>query len=138
MFFYFFFLLLFTFPPFASVLYPDHLVPPCPPKGQAFLWKIAWRRAFTQDRFESLQPNSVLSPNVRFLCSANSESNDYLYVHCPFSWTLWSKLFSLTNLTFAIPPNFPSLISQWRVFPFFQKTKKIWNLCLRALCRSSG
>lgn len=95
-----------------------------PPKIQAFLLKIAWHRALTQSRFQSLHLNSVLSPHMYLLCSANSESNDHFFIHCPFSWSVWCKLFHLVNFNWAVPSNLLSLISPWRAFPSPKKPKR--------------
>lgn len=58
------------------------------------------------------------------LCSSNTESNDHLFIHCSFSWTLWCRLFHLTNSPWVVPTNLPFLISQWRALPWSRKSKK--------------
>lgn len=103
-----------SFSPFPPLHHLDSLVPP---KVQGFQWKIAWHRVFIQDLFERLHPNLVLSPDICLLCFANTKSNDHLFIHCPFSWLLWEKLFQLINLLGLSPTISLSLIFHWRAFP---------------------
>lgn len=71
-------------------------------------------------------------PRICVLCHANSESNDQLFIHCPFTWQLWEKLYRLMNLNWVVTNNTHTFISQWRTTPLSRKAKKIWNLSLHA------
>lgn len=51
---------------------------------QGFLWKIAWRRVLTEDRYQTLNPLSSLCPHIYLLCLSNSESNDHFIYQLPF------------------------------------------------------
>lgn len=61
-------------------------------KIQGFLWESARRRVLTQDKYQTLNPLSLLCPHICLLCLSNLQSNNQLFIHYPFTWTLWSFL----------------------------------------------
>lgn len=109
-----------------------HLVSIVPSEVHSFLWKVAWCRPPTQDRFQILHSHFSSSPHICFICYANYESSDHLFIHCPFTWQLWEK-FCLINLNWVVPNTTYTFISQWRSTPFTRKAKQIWSLCLHTL-----
>lgn len=114
-----------------------------PPKIQGLLRKIAWHRTLNQDHFQrlhthislTLRPPPSPNPNTPLICFANSESNDHLFVHCPFSWQLWRNLFRLIHYGWLLlsPPTLSSLNGETYWLPLLKTPKKLWNLYLHAL-----
>lgn len=73
----------------------------CHPFVQGFFWKLAWVRALTQYRLQTLNPSVLLSPHICVMCQKHYESSARPFFHCPFSWHLWRKLFTLINLSWV-------------------------------------
>lgn len=76
-----------------------------------------------QTKFHCQNPQMCLS-----LC--NYEYNDHLFIHCPFTWFLCEKLFSMINLSWVVLSSISNPISIWRSFPLRKNPKKIWKSCM--------
>lgn len=116
----------FSSPPYLST-FPFKTIwfPLVPSKFQGFLWVIAWGRALTQDRFQIFISVSSLFPHICLLRFTNSKSNDHLFIHCPFTWTHWGKLFHLINVKWVASSSTMDLISSWKFAPILWKARKI-------------
>lgn len=125
---------LFFLKPTASIIFSHSSIwhPFVPSKVPGFFWKVAWGRVLTQDRFQILNPLIPLSPHICVFCHNHSESNDHLFIHCPFSCRLWGKLFCQINLSWVVSSTTFSF-TQWRSITLRRKAKRIWNFFLHAV-----
>lgn len=79
--------------------------------NQAFFRKIASNRAPTPDIIQSFNPKLSLLPNICSICLSTTETTDHLFMHCPFTYSLWVRIFQLSTFPMFF------LGSDWPHFP---------------------
>ena len=96
-----------------------------PPRVEIFVWLVCQGKLNTRAKLAKLQiinPSQDLCP----LCNEKSESVDHLFIHCSFSWQVWSWWLSLWNVSWSPPATVKNIFEQWAIQgwdPFF---KKVW------------
>ena len=61
-------------------------------KVKAFAWLVA-HKVNTNDLLQLRRTSKALRPEWHILCRGSEETNDYLFLHCPFTLRLWHRLF---------------------------------------------
>lgn len=96
-----------------------------PPRIEIFVWLACHGKLNTKAKLAKLQiipADQDLCP----LCGGNSESVDHLFIHCPFSWKIWSWWLNIWHVAWVTPSSIKDLLSSWSPpcsKPFF---KKVW------------
>ena len=64
-----------------------------PPKVELMVWFAILGRLCTKDRLKKI--NLLHGDNFRCVfCGVMEESNDYLFIHCMFTWKIWCMCMS--------------------------------------------
>ena len=72
-----------------------------PSKVKAFFWLVAHRKVNTNDLLQLRRPYRSLNHQWCILCKGEGESIDHLFLHCPFTFGLWNKLFNLARIVWV-------------------------------------
>lgn len=113
-----------------------------PPKIQPSFWKLLGVEQLIKIDFNYCTFISTLSTRTYFLCYANSESDERLFIRCLFSQQLWQTFFSwlilLGLVLHTIHGLVPQTSTQWRTIPLTTKPKS-YRICASILwCRPFG
>ncbi|KAI8567591.1 hypothetical protein RHMOL_Rhmol02G0133600 [Rhododendron molle] len=63
------------------------------------------------------------------LCSLNLETHQHLFLHCHFSWSVWSIILDWWNIKWVCPSSVPDLANWWFVNGFSNLEKHVWEAC---------
>jgi ribonuclease HI len=85
-----------------------------PPSKSFMVWRLFHNKLSTD---EILSTRGLHLPSMCSLCSKEPESTSHLFLHCPFSLTLWHWLASIINLRL----DFSSVTTLWQI------TYNSWN-----------
>ncbi|ONI36148.1 hypothetical protein PRUPE_1G572100 [Prunus persica] len=114
-----------TFPPFSLVWKAKS-----PPKVKVFVWLVALGKVNTSDLVQRKRPFMYLSPQWCVLCKLCEESVDHLFLHCPFSLSLWWLLWREVGTVWVIPKGCSDfLCSDFVVWGLGKLTSTLWG-CL--------
>lgn len=92
-----------------------------PPRVGAFLWIISLGKQSTMDVLQRRRPYMALSPSVCCLCHISEESGNHIFIHCLFSYGIWSYFMQGLSLCFVMPESFCEILCQWGVGVFGQR-----------------
>ncbi|CAN0887989.1 hypothetical protein LINGRAHAP2_LOCUS15726 [Linum grandiflorum] len=84
---------------------------PVPSKIQCFCWQVFHRKIATID---NLQKRGFQMVNMCVLCRKETESVDHLFIHCEFSYKVWSLVSSTLSIHGPLASNVSCLISAWK------------------------
>ncbi|XP_039065107.1 uncharacterized protein LOC120210455 [Hibiscus syriacus] len=85
-----------------------------PPRVETFLWQLSHQKVAV--RAELLRRGVNIGDNFLCpLCNLEEESVQHLFISCPVSWVMWTKLIGFWGVRLALPSNPPSLLSSWEV-----------------------
>ncbi|CAL9018470.1 unnamed protein product [Prunus brigantina] len=114
-----------TFPPFSRVWKAKS-----PPKVKVFVWLVGLGKVNTLDLVQRKRPFMYLSPHWCVLCKYCEESVDHLFLHCPFSLSLWGLLWREVGTVCVIPKGCSDfLCSDFVVWGSGKCTSTLWR-CL--------
>ncbi|CAL2262014.1 unnamed protein product [Prunus armeniaca] len=114
-----------TFLPFSSVWKAKS-----PPKVKVFVWLVALGKVNTLDLVQRKRPFMYLSPQWCVLCKLGEESVDHLFLHCPFSLSLWGLLWREVGTVWVIPKGCADfLCSDFEVWGSGKRASTLWG-CL--------
>ena len=63
---------------------------------------------------DNLRKKKVLIPDWCYMCKSNGESVDHLLLHCPIVYKLWSMVFTLFGIHWAMPKIVVELLACWQ------------------------
>ncbi|CAN1780700.1 hypothetical protein LINPERHAP1_LOCUS15169 [Linum perenne] len=102
-----------------------------PLKIQCFMWLVFHNRISTLD---VLQTRGFYLPNRCVLCSHNEESASHLFIHCPFTMQIWSRISLRLSIIGPLQNNISEILSGWKWLkcePLFEALK---NVILHSFC----
>ena len=82
-----------------------------PSRVAFFVWTTALRTILTID---NLRKKKVLILEWCYMCKSNGESVDHLLLHCPIVYELWSMVFTLFGIHWAMPKTVVELLACWQ------------------------
>lgn len=83
------------------------------PKVNMFFWLAVHNRILTID---NLARRGFMYPNRCELCQKEKESMDHLFIHCSFTWEIWSKFWAQWKVEWVMHNSLKEVIWQW-IFP---------------------
>ncbi|CAL8157247.1 unnamed protein product [Prunus armeniaca] len=114
-----------TFHPFSLVWKAKS-----PPKVKVFVWLVALGKVNTLDLVQRKGPFMYLSPQWCVLCKHCEENVDHLFLHCPFSLSLWGLLWREVGTVWVIPKGCSDfLCSHFVVWGKGKRASTLWG-CL--------
>ena len=63
---------------------------------------------------DNLCKKKVLILDWCYMCKSNGESVDHLLLHCPIVYELWSMVFTLFGIHWAMPKTVVELLACWQ------------------------
>ncbi|KAI8537194.1 hypothetical protein RHMOL_Rhmol09G0006200 [Rhododendron molle] len=66
------------------------------------------------------------------LCSLYLETHQHLFLHCQFSWSVWSIILDWWKIKWVCPVSVPSLARWWFANGLTRLEKHIWEACFYA------
>ncbi|XP_058217366.1 uncharacterized protein LOC131328437 [Rhododendron vialii] len=104
----------------------------CPPKVEIFSWLAIQDRALTRSELFSrniIQEGQTVSCP---LCSLHLETPDHLFLHCIFSWNIWSLILDWWHVPWVCPNSLANLAIWWFDSGFRNLEKNIWEVSFYA------
>ena len=81
-----------------------------PSKVAFFVWTASFGTILTIDNLLK----KVLILDWCYMCKSNGESVDHLSLHCPIVYELWSMVFTLFGIHWAMPKTIVELLACWQ------------------------
>lgn len=104
-----------------------------PPKVEIFAWMAVKEKALTRSILLSKNLISDIQLALCPLCSTNLETHQHLFLHCHFSWSVWSIILDWWNIKWVCPLSVPDLANWWFANGFFNLEKHLWEACFYAM-----
>lgn len=64
-------------------------------KIKDFVWLVALNKVNTHDVLQRRNPYMMISPNIFFLCMEEMEFTNHIFIHCKFTYSIWSHFYIL-------------------------------------------
>ncbi|KAI8535123.1 hypothetical protein RHMOL_Rhmol10G0150800 [Rhododendron molle] len=103
-----------------------------PPKVEIFAWMAVKERAVTRSVLLSRNLINDIHLALCPLCSLHLETHQHLFLHCHFSWNVWSIILDWWNIKWVCPISVPDLAQWWFTNGFFNLEKYVWEICFYA------
>ncbi|KAI8548067.1 hypothetical protein RHMOL_Rhmol07G0243600 [Rhododendron molle] len=104
----------------------------CPPKVEIFAWLALQDRVASRSVLLSRnlipEGQSVMCPRCSFLL----ETPGHLFLHCPFSWLVWSLILDWWHVSWVCPASLVDLFSWWLGMGFKNLEKYMWETTFHA------
>lgn len=104
-----------------------------PPKVEIFAWMALQDRVPTRSVLQSrnliLDGNSALCP----LCSMHLETPQHLFLHCKFSWNVWSLILDWWHVRWVCPQSLEALFTWWFDNRFRNLENHLWETTFFAI-----
>ena len=107
-----------------------------PSKVQFFSWLLVIGKLPTCDIVQRRHTYICISPNWCVLCKSCSEDQDHLFLHCPFSTTLWNRVLNELGLSWTKPWSLVDLFSLNLGSYISKRGKVFWRVIVQAFCWS--
>ncbi|XP_058217620.1 uncharacterized protein LOC131328732 [Rhododendron vialii] len=104
----------------------------CPPKMKIFAWLAVKEKAITRSKLLSRNVLNEIHLALYPLCSLHLETHQHLFLHCHYSWSVWSIILEWRNMKWVCPASVPELASWWFASGFSNLEKHIWKACFYA------
>ncbi|KAK2647643.1 hypothetical protein Ddye_015132 [Dipteronia dyeriana] len=117
----------------GSIVYPFLWLGCVPPKVEVFLWQLLKGRILVRDvlyNFGMPLPAST----VCLLCECESESINHLFLHCDWSWKLWSIAIDRWGISSCRNYEFSEWMEGWSEMCHSKANKRVWFVLFDALC----
>lgn len=99
----------------------------CPPKVEIFAWMAIQSKVATRSvllgRNMLPEGQSVLCP----FCTLHLESPHHLFLHCHFSWDVWSRILDWWHVQWVCPASVEDLFIWWDDSRFRNLEKHMWE-----------
>ena len=96
-----------------------------PPRVAFFSWSASFGKILTTD---NLRKSRVLELDWCYMCKRCRESVDYLLLHCPIAWELWSLVFCLFGIQWVMPHTVLELFEAWQQKFARHRHIDVWKL----------
>ena len=94
-----------------------------PKRVSFFAWEAIWGRIITMDQ---LKRWDWILPSWSFLCKADEESTNHVFIHCPKAAMIWHLIFALFGVQWVMPNSIKETILSWNSsFGGKKKTKGV-------------
>lgn len=107
--------------------------PAVPPRVQAFSWTAVLCQINTMDMLPKRRPFIVLSPQWCSLCHNNGESVNHIFLHCSFTFKVWTHLTSRIGYYWVMPEKLIQLFSSWRSISDTIRSTKFGDSLMHAI-----
>ena len=81
-----------------------------PPRVVFFSWTVALGKILAMD---NLWKRHIAVLEWFFMCKRCGELVDHLLLHCPIAYELWSMVFCLFGIHWAMPDKVSELLASW-------------------------
>ncbi|XP_058192206.1 uncharacterized protein LOC131309615 [Rhododendron vialii] len=99
----------------------------CPPKVEIFAWMAVQSKVATRSvlvgRNMILEGQSSSCP----LCSLLMETPQHLFLHCQFSWVVWSQILEWWHVQWVCPDSLDAHLRWWMDSKFRNLEKSLWE-----------
>ena len=103
-----------------------------PVKVKVFIWLQVLGKLNVHNILQRKRPYQSLSPGWCVLCKRNNETIDYLFLHCEFSFSLWSNILQQLGKFWVIPRSSSELVSLGQSFSLSKKGRTLWKFAASA------
>ena len=99
-----------------------------PVKVKVFTWLLVLGKLNVHSNLQRRRPYYYLSPGWCALCKKSNESIDHLFLHCDFSYRLWSKVVKEFGTEWVPPSSSTELLLFYGGSSFTKKGKTLWKV----------
>ena len=103
-----------------------------PVKVKVFSWLLVLGKLNVHSKLQRRKPYQSLSLGWCTLCKKNNESIDHLFLHCDFSYSMWSNILKEFGLDWISPRSCKELLTLGQGFPLSKKEKILWKVAVNA------
>ena len=102
-----------------------------PPKVEIFLWQLSKGRTLVSEVLCNFGMVQMAFANCPLCGGDGSESINHLFLHCVWSWRLWSATMSWWEISNG---DFSSWWAGWMSFCSSKSKARAWNVLFSAVC----
>ncbi|XP_074303676.1 uncharacterized protein LOC141638164 [Silene latifolia] len=97
-----------------------------PPRYEILLWAILWKRVNTKDRILKWKAMTWEEMRCTF-CGDKLETPSHLFLHCKFSWQLWTGICDAWDTTWICPLEVDDAFLVWYDSLFVGFERRLWE-----------
>lgn len=101
------------------------------PKINFFWWTALHGKILTID---NLKRRGFLLANQCVMCNCVEESINHLFIHCPFTSTVWHKVLQKFDIAWTFLEDLQQFISNWKCPSAHQPIRQFWKLIPPHIC----
>lgn len=98
-----------------------------PPKVEIFAWLAVKEKTVTRSVLLTRNLINAIQLALCPFCSLHLETHQHLFLHCHFSWVVWSLILEWWNIKWVCPLSVPDLARWWFANGFHNLEKHIYH-----------